>query len=292
MREDLLRLLISNPALARADAGFALMLRAWFNRGFLILQQITWDTPASILEKIIAYESVHEIDSWDDLRARLQPDDRRCFAFFHPAMPAEPLIFVEVALSKGLPTSIQDVLASERSSLDVDAVDTAVFYSISNCQAGLAGISFGNSLIKQVVRDLSLDLPNLRRYVTLSPIPGLRRWIDAQGLEDHAGDEQSLSRLCAAYLTSRNARQLPIDPVARFHLQNGAQILAVLPGADTSDTGQANSFGMMVNYSYEAGKIADNLRLLEQGETVAMSANVRGLARRGHQLWEKAKKIA
>lgn len=289
MRQDLRLLLKKNPDLARTDTDFSIMLRSWFNRGFLILRQITWDSPASILEKIIAYESVHEIDSWDDLRSRLLPEDRRCFAFFHPAMPQEPLIFVEVALSKGVPNSIQDVLAQDRAALDADAADTAVFYSISNCQAGLAGISFGNSLIKQVVRDISLELPNLRNFVTLSPIPGLRKWLDKNDLSESAESVQDLQKLTAAYLTTRNERNLPIDPVARFHLQNGAQILAIQTEADTSKAGIAKSYGMMVNYAYEKNKIADNLRMMEQPNKTPMSTIVRNLAKSGASVLEKAK---
>ena len=182
LRRDLLPLLDERPELARTDHDIVHLLRTWFNRGFLVMRQINWESPASILEKIIAHEAVHEIGTWDDLRRRLQPTDRRCFAFFHPAMPDEPLIFVEVALMDGVPNSIRSVLTEEREVLDAEEADTAVFYSISNCQLGLAGVSFGNSLIKQVARDLSHDLPNLRSFVTLSPIPGLMRWLQGEGI--------------------------------------------------------------------------------------------------------------
>ena len=287
MRADLISLMKKSPDLARMDTDFRLMLRAWFNRGFLVLDQVTWDSPASILEKIIAYEAVHEIETWDDLRRRLHPLDRRCFAFFHPAMPQEPLIFVEVALSKGVPSSIQDVLADRRDILDAEAADTAVFYSISNCQPGLSGISFGNSLIKQVVRDLSLELPNIKNFVTLSPIPGFRKWLEKQSMGNEEHDTANLKKLCAAYLISRNSKNLPIDPVARFHLQNGAQILAIHGDADVSDTGNRNSFGTMVNYSYDPKSISDNLRRLALGKPVAISPSVRALARQGGALLEK-----
>ena len=288
MRADLISHIKNNPALARTDTDFALMLRAWFNRGFLVLNNVTWDSPASILEKIIAYEAVHEIETWEDLRRRLHPADRRCFAFFHPAMQQEPLIFVEVALSKGVPSSIQEVLADKREILDSQTADTAVFYSISNCQAGLAGISFGNSLIKQVARDLSAELPNIRNFVTLSPIPGFRNWLDKNDVEADEAGVSTLRKLCAHYLTSRDGRGRPIDPVARFHLQNGAQILAIHGDADVSESGKLNSLGLMVNYSYEPKKITSNLQQLAQNKNVPAAAAVRTLARQGAQLLEKA----
>ncbi len=174
MREDLLRFSKSDDALQALDVDFGHLFASWFNRGFLVLRPINWESPANILEKIIAYEAVHAIHSWDDLRRRLQPADRRCFAFFHPTMPDEPLIFVEVALTKGIPSSVQDLLSEEREHIEAEDANTAVFYSISNCQKGLAGISFGNSLIKQVAADLSLELQGLKTFVTLSPIPGFR----------------------------------------------------------------------------------------------------------------------
>ena len=285
MRAELLEQMKKDPDLGRLDRDFSLMLRAWFNRGFLVLRQITWDTPASILEKIIAYEAVHEIETWDDLRRRLHPVDRRCFAFFHPAMPQEPLIFVEVALSKGVPTSIQNVLTDRREILDVDKANTAVFYSISNCQKGLSGISFGNSLIKQVVRDLSIELPNIKDFVTLSPIPGLRKWIEARGLDVDLINSTSIRKLAARYLTSVNDRKnAPVDPVARFHLQNGAQILAIHADADLSENGRSTSLGAMVNYAYHPEKIADNLRKLATEQKIAVSGPVRTLARNGASL--------
>lgn len=288
MRADLLRGLKQHPDWGRTDTDFALMLRAWFNRGFLVLRQITWDSPASILEKIIAYEAVHEIATWEDLRRRLHPADRRCFAFFHPAMPQEPLIFVEVALSKGVPKSIQQVLTDRREILDADTVDTAVFYSISNCQLGLAGISFGNSLIKQVVRDLSLELPNITNYVTLSPIPGFRDWVERKDLQLDPADQAAIRKIAAHYLASeKSPNNAPADPVARFHLQNGAQILAIHTDADQSETGRDRSFGAMVNYAYDSDRIADNLRTLATNKKVAASAQVRTLARQGAQIVEK-----
>ncbi|MGI9389075.1 MAG: malonyl-CoA decarboxylase domain-containing protein [Boseongicola sp.] len=282
MRADLLGKVRENPDLARTDADFCLMLRAWFNRGFLVLRQITWDSPASILEKIIAYEAVHEIETWDDLRRRLHPADRRCFAFFHPAMPDEPLIFVEIALSKGIPTSIQDVLTDKREVLDEGSADTAVFYSISNCQKGLSGISFGNSLIKQVARDLSVELPGISNFVTLSPIPGLNHWLNDRGIEVDVADTTAIKKLAAYYLAREKENSgKPLDPVARFHLSNGAQIHTIQTNADLSEIGQTRSLGAMVNYAYELGKITENLRLFDEKGQVAATGSIRNLARQG-----------
>ena len=174
MREDLLKQGGDDPELASVDDDLAHLLSSWFNRGFLVLRHIDWSTPADILERIIRYEAVHEIQGWDDLRRRVQPTDRRCFAFFHPSMIDEPLIFVEVALTREIPGSIQALLAEEREVLPVREATTAVFYSISNCQPGLRGVSFGNFLIKQVVEELSRELPSLTTFVTLSPVPGFR----------------------------------------------------------------------------------------------------------------------
>ncbi len=291
MRADLRAQMREDPDLARTDTDFKLMFRAWFNRGFLVMRQITWDSPASILEKIIAYEAVHEIETWDELRRRLHPGDRRCFAFFHPAMPDEPLIFVEVALAKGVPSSIQDVLTDKREVLDASAADSAVFYSISNCQKGLTGISFGNSLIKQVVRDLSMELPGISNFVTLSPIPKLCHWLDSCGISTKNGDPAVVRKLAAYYLTQvRNDAQEPFDPVARFHLQNGAQIRAIHADADLSANGLAQSFGAMVNYAYEFKAITENLRLLSAKKKVAASNPVRALARQGAQIQKNNRK--
>jgi len=180
MREDLRELLAANPHLRAVDGDLLHLLQSWFNRGFLQLERISWKTPAFILEKLIAYESVHEIRDWDDLHRRLA-DDRRCFAFFHPALPDEPLIFVEVALTKGLASSIQEVLSAPIPASDFQfKPDTAIFYSINNCQPGLAGVSFGDFLIKQVTDSLAEEIPSLRQYATLSPIPGFRKWLDEQ----------------------------------------------------------------------------------------------------------------
>lgn len=281
MRADMLGFLRSEPDLKRVDHDFVHLLTSWFNRGFLVLRQITWDSSATVLEKVIEYEAVHEIRNWDDLRRRLQPADRRCFAFFHPAMPDEPLIFVEIALVNGVPNSVQTLLADDREILSEDSADTAVFYSISNCQKGLAGISFGNSLIKQVARDLSRDLPNLKTFVTLSPIPGLVRWLEESEKADLATDDTSLKQLAAHYLLEEKSRNdLPRDPVARFHLSNGAQVYAVHAGADTSANGIAQSKGAMVNYLYDLKRISKNLEGFAETGTVAATSTMKSLARK------------
>nr|WP_323778425.1 malonyl-CoA decarboxylase [Amylibacter sp.] len=277
MRKDLLGLMRKNPALEPVDVDFKHLFASWFNRGFLVLRPISWSTPADILEKIIAYEAVHAIDSWEDLRRRLKPSDRRCFGFFHPAMAEEPLIFVEVALTRGVPDSIQDLLADGRETIDAEDADTAVFYSISNCQTGLAGISFGNSLIKQVVSDLSHELPGLSTFVTLSPIPGLNRWRASQDGKTSPDDNPAAS--AARYLLDAKREDgMPFDPVARFHLGNGAMVHKVHAGADTSENGLKQSNGTMVNYLYDVQKISQNHEQFVGQKTVVASAEVRQLS--------------
>lgn len=263
MRVDLLRIVKDHPDLARTDHDFVHLFRSWFNRGFLVLQAINWDTPARILDKIVAYEAVHQINDWDDLRRRLYPPDRRCFAFFHPAMPDEPLIFVEVALTKTIPGSVTKLLSEGRKPLEAEDAKTAVFYSISNCQRGLTGISFGNLLIKQVATELSSAFPQLENFVTLSPIPGLNKWLATQ-LEDsehghiasaileHRAEPQEIRAMAARYLLiAKRGDGMPVDPVARFHLGNGAQVYDIHADADTSANGLAQSSGAMVNYHYD-----------------------------------------
>ena len=279
MRRDLLRLLDQHPDLAKLDIDFKNLFTTWFNRGFLVLRPITWGSPAHILEKIISYESVHAIQSWDDLRRRLQPDDRRCFAFFHPAMPDEPLIFVEVALTRGTPNSIQTILSETHGSLAAVDADTATFYSISNCQAGLAGISFGNSLIKTVVQHLLRDLPQIKTFVTLSPIPGLVEWLNEINQFDVASDPQILAPLAAHYLLEAKHRNgQPRDAVARFHLNNGAFVEAVHADADISANGLAQSCGVMVNYRYDLTKISANHEAYANQQSVVASKAVKALA--------------
>ncbi|MEI4196884.1 malonyl-CoA decarboxylase [Roseovarius sp. E0-M6] len=279
MRAELLRLGGKEPALAALDLDFRHLFVSWFNRGFLVLRPISWESPAHVLEKIIAYEAVHAIDSWDDLRRRLEPGDRRCFAFFHPAMPDEPLIFVEVALTLGIAGSIQKLLAETRQIIDAEDADTAVFYSISNCQAGLAGISFGNSLIKQVAADLSRELPGLKTFVTLSPMPGFARWLQERELSDDILEPEVLRALAALYLlAAKRADGLPLDPVARFHLGNGAMVREVHTGADVSQKGLNQSVGVMVNYLYDLAKVAQNHERFATHHDIAASSGIRALA--------------
>lgn len=275
MRTDLLSMLSDAPALSRIDLDFQHLLRSWFNRGFLVLRQINWDTPASILEKIVEYEAVHAIESWDDLRLRLYPTDRRCFAYFHPVMPEEPLIFVEVALTMNIPASIQRVLADDRDVHEAHDTNVAVFYSISNCQTGLKGISFGNLLIKQVVDELRQELPQLGTFVTLSPIPGLMPWLEKQENDESAkrllegtATREEIQEVASNYLLhAKTSHGEPFDPVARFHLGNGAQIHAVHPAADTSENGLRQSGGAMVNYHYDLALIERNHeRFVQEGE--------------------------
>jgi len=290
MRVDLLKLLEDDPDLARTNLDFVHLLRSWFNRGFLVLQQISWDTPARILDKIVAYEAVHQINDWDDLRRRLYPPDRRCFAFFHPAMPDEPLIFVEVALTETIPNSIDAVLSDSRTPLEADQAKVAVFYSISNCQKGLTGISFGNLLIKQVVAELSLECPQLDSFVTLSPIPGLNRWLEtqtddpdrgasAQAVLNGEAELEDVRAMAARYLVAAKRDDgMPRDPVARFHLGNGAEIHDVHAGADTSANGMAQSSGAMVNYLYDLSHTESNHEDFAMASTVAASRSVQALS--------------
>jgi len=291
MRTHLLGLLDEHPDLSPVEADFAHLLKSWFNRGFLTLDQIDWGTPALILEKIISYEAVHAIRGWDDLRRRLE-EDRRCFAFFHPALPDEPLIFVEVALVDGLADQIGPLLSLESEVGDASSADTAIFYSISNCQEGLRGISFGNFLIKQVVQRLLRDFPNLKQFSTLSPIPGFGAWLDKArkeknpavaslpenpSLHDQSEHREDLIRMAAHYLVNEKSRGRPLDPVARFHLGNGARLERINWMGDPSEKGIAQSAGMLVNYLYDLDKIEGYHEAFVNEGAVACSRLVRGL---------------
>jgi malonyl-CoA decarboxylase len=291
MREQLLSLLRENPSYARTDFDFIHLLRSWFNRGFLVLRQITWDTSASILEKIVEYEAVHEIKNLEDLRRRLLPKDRRCFAFFHPSMPDDPLIFVEVALTNGVATSIQKVLSESREEIDLQGANSAIFYSISNCQEGLSGISFGNSLIKQVAQDLSREMPHLKTFVTLSPIPGLTKWIKDEGLEKLVEDQGMLKQITAHYLVeAKGKNRRPIDPVAKFHLGNGATIHQINIDADLSEKGLLQSKGVMVNYLYDLSKISQNVELFSKEGDISANTTIKALSRQaGRNIMQKGK---
>ena len=291
MREQLLSLLRENPSYARTDFDFIHLLRSWFNRGFLVLRQITWDTSASILEKIVEYEAVHEIKNLEDLRRRVLPKDRRCFAFFHPSMPDDPLIFVEVALTNGVATSIQKVLSESREEIDLQGANSAIFYSISNCQEGLSGISFGNSLIKQVAQDLSREMPHLKTFVTLSPIPGLTKWIKDEGLEKLVEDQGMLKQITAHYLVeAKGKNRRPIDPVAKFHLGNGAIIHQINIDADLSEKGLLQSKGVMVNYLYDLSKISQNVELFSKEGDISANTTIKALSRQaGRNIMQKGK---
>lgn len=299
LRERLFEHMSEAAPLQRIDVDFRHLFRSWFNRGFLVLREIDWNSSATVLEKIIAYEAVHAISSWEALRERLQPEDRRCFAFFHPAMPDEPLIFVEVALTREAPGSIREVLAETRESVPAIEADTAVFYSISNCQRGLAGVSFGSFLIKQVAAELQASLPNLKTFRTLSPVPGFMRWVGAQpdppapplrsglavahacaagGSPSDDAERVALASAVAYYLAdATRADGQPQDPVARFHLGNGASLDRVLPQADLYDTGRQASAGAMVSYLYDLTAIEANHERYASRREVIVSAQVQAL---------------
>ncbi len=285
-----------DPHLAALEADLRGLLAAWFDIGFLELQCIDWSSPAALLEKLVGYEAVHEIRSWRDLKNRLD-SDRRCYAFFHPRMPTEPLIFVEVALVQGLAGSVQRLLDEKAPLLNPRAADTAIFYSISNCQAGLSGISFGNFLIKRVAEELAAEFRNLRTFATLSPVPGFRRWLDpkltagevvftedeAAGLRAAVSGEEpvaaliailarrgwqrdptlvravepALVRFCARYLLTESNGRRARDPVAHFHLSNGARLERINMLGDVSEKGVKESATIMVNYLYDLGKIEE-----------------------------------
>ncbi|MGB8514378.1 MAG: malonyl-CoA decarboxylase, partial [Pseudolabrys sp.] len=294
--------------LAAVDADFIHLFSSWFNRGFLVLRHIDWSTPAIVLEKIIRYEAVHEIRGWDDLRRRIDPPDRRCYAFFHPALVDDPLIFVEVAVEREIPGAIAPILASGRQQfVEPDKARIAVFYSISNCQRGLTGVSFGNFLIKQVVEEICRELPKLTTFVTLSPVPGFARWLagelkDENSSAINAGDritfelldrphwwtdpeifsqlEGPLMRAAAWYfLRARNRRGTPVDPVARFHLGNGARLERINWLADTSERAIEQAYGLMVNYQYDLDHIEKNHEAYAEGRTVVASGAVQRLLR-------------
>ena len=308
MRRDLLRQPKGDPvlaaALAQVDGDLMHLLQSWFNRGFLVLRRIDWQTPAAILDKIIAYEAVHEIQGWDDLRRRLDPADRRCFGFFHPSLIDEPLIFVEVALMGAIPAGITDVLHEERKAATaIPSPTTAVFYSISNCQEGLRGISFGNFLIKQVAEELAKEHPTLKSFVTLSPVPNFARWLDRVRADDAAGvvtaaDRDALAglndpdwiddpgaddalkpvlmALAAHYfLVAKTADGRTVDPVARFHLGNGAKLERINWLGDASQKGLAEAHGLMVNYKYELKEIEANHEAYANNGMIVASRGVK-----------------
>ena len=292
MRGSLLRWLPHDPHLAPVDSDLKQLFVSWFNRGFLELRLIDWNSPAAVLERIIQYESVHEIQGWGDLRSRLR-ENRMCFAFFHPALPDDPLVFVEVALTAGTPDAIAPLIDKTQEPAKESDLDTVVFYSISNCHSGLSGVSFGNFLIKQVVEEVGKRHPKAKRYVTLSPIPGFCQWLDKQqeqldvdlheirstarveGAEVAQTTQHQMLALCAQYLVNERGRgNQALDPVARFHLGNGASLHAIHWAADLSEKGLHQSAGLMVNYLYDLDSIEENHdAYFDQGE-VAISRHV------------------
>jgi len=301
MRAELLRLQASVPGLEVVDADFEHLLASWFNRGFLVLRRIDWSTPANILEKIIAHEAVHEIGDWSDLRGRLEPGDRRCFAFFHPRLNDDPLIFVEVALTRAVPSSIGELLGEVRERVPAEEATTAVFYSISNCEDGLRGISFGSFLLKQVIEDLRQELPKITEFVTLSPVPNFARWLAAERSDaasaavtaddravlaaldrpDWADDPATVETLREPFLAiaahyflrARTRSGRPVDAVARFHLGNGARLERLDFLGDASEKAMRQAHGLMVNYRYKLDDIEKNHEAFaDQGEIAAAPA--------------------
>jgi malonyl-CoA decarboxylase len=302
MREQLLDAMDHRDDLAAIDQDFIHLFSSWFNRGFLVLRRIDWSTPAAILQKIIHYEAVHEIRDWDDLRGRIDLPDRRCYAFFHPALVDDPLIFVEVALTREIPAAIAPILSDKRDVVDLDRATTAVFYSITNCQRGLVGVSFGHFLIKQVVEDISREVPRLSAFVTLSPAPNFAGWLkrerenaNSSALSDEDRDalaalddpsclsepeivakvREPLLRAAAwYYMRARNRQGLPLDAVARFHLGNGARLERLNWPGDTSERALEQSYGLMVNYLYDLDYIEKNHEAYAQQRAVVAASVV------------------
>jgi malonyl-CoA decarboxylase len=305
MREAVMDARADNPQLASVDADFVHLFSTWFNRGFLILRPIDWNTPASVLEKLIRYEAVHAIRGWDDLKNRLGPPDRRCYGFFHPRLPDEPLIFVEVAFTRQIPGKIAPILDTAREPIAPQEATTAVFYSISNTQRGLSGVSFGHFLIKQVVEDLRHEFPGLTTFVTLSPAPGFAHWLDGERRSETGGalgpelraalagldtpdwhsdparvEDVHIPLLAAAsayFLTARDRRGRVADPTARFHLGNGARLEQLNMLGDTSPRALQQSHGLMVNYLYDPRTIERNHEAYAERDEVIVSPAVRRL---------------
>jgi malonyl-CoA decarboxylase len=303
LRRQLLRTLAGHPERVGIDADLIHLFRSWFNRGFLTLRRIDWRTSALVLERLVEHEAVHQVQGWRDLRRRLAAD-RRCYAFFHPALPDEPLIFIEIALTTGIAARVQPLLDPDAPVIDPVRTDCAIFYSITNCQAGLRGVSFGNLLIKQVVEDLGREFPRLRTFATLSPIPGFVKWlasgdgaerpklssaverlvaaseredsIDLDALADTARDE--IKRLCAYYLLHARHGNEAYDPVARFHLTNGARLERLNWMGDTSPSGIKRSLGLMVNYVYRLDELERNHEAYATQHQIVASAEFRRLA--------------
>ena len=306
MRRRLLGALGAHPEWAVIEMDLAHLLASWFNRGFLVLRRIDWRTPAIVLEKLIEYEAVHEIAGWRDLRRRLE-SDRRCYGFFHPALPDEPIIFVEVALTQGMSAKVQPLLDPKSPVLDPKTANCAVFYSITNCQEGLRGVSFGNFLIKNVAEDLGRELPQIKTFATLSPAPGFREWLEATarahakdpkwaavtGLLPHlagpdwlsdaqlsAPAQRELPPLCAYYLLHAKHNKEPLDRVARFHLRNGARLERINWHGDTSETGLRHSAGLTVNYVYRLDEVERNHEVYMNEYKITASRSIDSMAKK------------
>jgi malonyl-CoA decarboxylase len=306
MRSEVLREADRNSRLKPISADLAHLFASWFNRGFLVLRRIDWRTSAVILEKLIQYEAVHQIHGWHDLRRRLEAD-RRCYAFFHPALPDEPIIFIEVALTRELSDHVQALLDPDSPVFDTASAEWAVFYSITNCQEGLRGVPFGSFLIKQVVEDVSKDFPRIRKFATVSPVPGFRRWLaekaealsrsaklapfaralakldDPQWTQDESLEaelERHLAPLCAYYLLRTKQGLEPLDSVARFHLKNGARLERINWLGDTSAAGLARSAGFSANYVYKLADVERNHELYVREHKVRASREIEALAKR------------
>ena len=290
MREHLLAAMRDKPELKKIDTDFHHLFNAWFNRGFLLMEPIDWTTPAHILEKIIAYEAVHEIENWPELRSRLEPADRYCYGFFHPSMEHEPLVFVEVALTDQVPRGIGEILQRDPQVEAPENPSCAIFYSISTCHRGLAGVSFGNFLIKQVATSLKLRFPQLKTFATISPAPGFRSWLEAQARDEEriaalldefdaeADDDLrgELEKLAASYfLEQKNSDHEPLDPVARFHLKNGAILERINILGNPSDKGMERSLGTMVNYVYDLSRVEENHEEYVRNNRVISSSQVK-----------------
>jgi malonyl-CoA decarboxylase len=278
---------LNDEELKTFDLRLLKLFKYWFNPSFLVLEKIDWETPANILEKIIEYEAVHEINSWDDLRARLAPIDRQCFAFFHPLIPNDPLIFVEVALTTGIPKSIQKIINLDRQEIEIEDANTAIFYSISNCHNGLLGISFGNFLIKQVASNLKRELPDLNQFMTLSPLPGFMKWMEEyspisfERCTDKNCSEDELTKNAIKYLThSERDDGMPNDPVSRFHIGNGASLERINLNADTSEKGMTQSYGVMANYLYDLDVVEENHEIFFKNKVVPVSSEIESLKKK------------
>ena len=280
MREDLIKFLPINPELKNLDEDIRHLFKSWFNPGFLRLEKITWDSKAAVLEKIMKYEKVHKIKDMNDLKRRLQQEDRRFFAYFHPVLKDEPLIFVEVAFTKGVGHSIQEIIKPKTD--EKSNYDTATFYSINNCQNGLMRVTLGNFLIKRVVFEIQEENPKIKNFGTLSPLPGFADWflsLSSEKLKDILKDYEiskldflrspslkigepkileekaAIKKLVAHYLLNEKINNKPLNPVSRFHLGNGASISNIILNGNITDYGYKESFGIMVNYSYQLDKL-------------------------------------